>query len=45
MLEEYELRPEVVKTRIYSAKSIAFMEKLKKVYVVQDGDNKIFINP
>lgn len=45
VLEEYELRPEVVKTRIYSAKSIAFMEKLKKVYVVQDGDNKIFINP
>lgn len=45
VLDEYEQRPDVVKTRIYSAKSIAFMEKLKKVYVVQDGDNKIFINP
>ena len=45
VLEEYEERPEVVKTRVYSAKSIAFMQKLKKVYVVQDGDNKIFINP
>lgn len=45
VLDEYEQRPDVVKTRIYSAKSIAFMQKLKKVYVVQDGDNKIFINP
>ena len=43
--EEYEVRPEVVKTRIYSAKAIAFMEKLKKVYVVQSGDSKIFIDP
>ena len=45
VLEEYELSPEVVKTRIYSAKAIAFMEKLQKVFVVQNGDNKIFIDP
>ncbi len=45
VLEEYEENPEVVRTRIYSAKAISFMQKLKKVYVVQDGDNKIFIDP
>lgn len=45
VLEEYTQNPEVVKTRIYSAKAIAFMEKLKKIYVVTDGDNKIFIDP
>lgn len=45
VLEEYEKSPEVVKTRIYSAKAISFMEKLKKVYVVQNGDSKIFIDP
>ncbi len=45
VLEEYEENPEVVQTRIYSAKAISFMEKLKKVYVMQDGDNKIFIDP
>lgn len=42
---EYEESPEVVKARIYSARAIAFMEKLKKVYVVQDGESKIFIDP
>ena len=44
-LPEYKLRPEVVKTRIYSAKSIDFIKKLQKVYVVQNGDSKIFIDP
>ncbi len=45
ILEEYKVRPDVVKTRVYSNKAIAFMEKLQKVYVVQNGDNKIFIDP
>ncbi|MBR7111381.1 MAG: protease modulator HflK [Clostridia bacterium] len=45
VLEEFEATPDVVKTRIYSAKAIEFMQKLKKVYVVQNGDNKIFIDP
>ena len=45
ILEEYKVRPDVVKTRVYSDKAIAFMEKLQKVYVVQNGDNKIFIDP
>ena len=45
VLEEYEANPEVVTTRIYSARAISFMEKIKKVYVVQDGDNKIVISP
>lgn len=43
--EEYEANPDVVKTRIYSARAISFMERLKKVYVVQNGDNKIVISP
>ena len=42
---EYEANPDVVRTRIYSAKTVRFMEKLKKIYVVQDGDSKIFIDP
>ena len=45
VLEEYEQNPDVVRTRIYSAKTLQFMEKLKRVYVVQDGDSKIFIDP
>ena len=45
VLEEYEANPDVVRTRIYSAKTVQFMEKLKKVYIVQDGDSKIFIDP
>lgn len=45
VLEEYQTSPEVVKTRIYSTKAVAFMQMLQKVYVVQNGDNKIFINP
>ena len=45
VLEEYEANPDVVRTRIYSAKTVRFMEKLKKIYVVQDGDSKIFIDP
>lgn len=45
VLEEYEKNPDVVRTRIYSAKTIQFMEKLKRVYIVQDGDSKIFIDP
>ena len=43
--EEYEANPEVVTTRIYSMRAISFMERLKKVYVVQNGDNKIVISP
>ncbi|MBE6604163.1 MAG: protease modulator HflK [Ruminococcaceae bacterium] len=43
--EEYETNPDVVTTRIYSARAISFMERLKKVYVVQNGDNKIVISP
>ena len=43
--EEFEANPEVVTTRIYSARAISFMERLKKVYVVQNGDNKIVISP
>ena len=45
VLEEYDTNPDVVRTRIYSAKVMAFMAKLKKVYMVQDGDSKIFIDP
>lgn len=45
VLEEYEANPDVVRTRIYSAKVTAFMAKLKKVYMVQNGDSKIFIDP
>ncbi len=45
VLEEYEENPDMVRTRIYSAKVISFMAKLKKVYIVQNGDSKIFIDP
>lgn len=45
VLEEYEQNPDVVRTRIYSTKAVQFMEKIKRVYIVQDGDNKIFIDP
>lgn len=45
VLEEYEQNPDVVRTRIYSTKTVQFMEKLKRVYIVEDGDSKIFIDP
>ena len=44
VLEEYRANPEVVRTRIYSAKVSEAIAKIGKVYVVQDGQTKIVIN-
>ena len=43
--EEFELSPDVVKTRIYAAKAIEVMQKIGKVRVVQDGETNIFLDP
>ena len=43
VLEEYQLNPDVVRTRIYSAKVSEAIAKIGKVYVVKDGDTKIVI--
>lgn len=45
VLEEYNSNPENVRTRIYSQKVSEIMFKIGKIRVVQDGENKIFINP
>jgi membrane protease subunit HflK len=44
VLEEYKVNPDVVRTRIYSAKVSETIAKIGKVYVVQDGQTKIVIN-
>lgn len=45
VLEEYKNNPENVKTRIYSQKVTEFMNKIGKIRVVTDGENKIFVGP
>jgi len=44
VLEEYSLNPDVVRTRIHSAKVSEAIAKIGKIRVVQDGDTKIVIN-
>ena len=42
--EEFMLNPDVVRTRIYSAKVSEAISKIGKIRVVQDGDTRIVIN-
>ena len=44
LLEEYRLNPDVVTTRIYSAKMAEAIAKIGTIRVVEDEDTKIFIN-
>ena len=44
VLEEYRLNPEVVRTRIYSAKVSEAIGKIGQIRVVQDGETRIVIN-
>ena len=44
LIDEYELNPKVVTTRVYSAKMSEAIAKIGKVRVVQDGEAKIFID-
>lgn len=43
VLEEYAANPDVVRTRIYSAKVSQAIGKIGKIYTVQDGETKIVI--
>jgi len=45
VVEEYEENPDVVKARIYTDKTIEFMRTIGRVYMVQDENSKIFLNP
>ena len=45
LLDEYQVNPQVVRTRVYSAKVKLLMDKIKYVRVVPDGDTKIILNP
>ena len=42
---EYEQARKVVQSRVYTDKYTKAIGKIGKVYLVSDGDNKIFINP
>ncbi|MBR2907333.1 MAG: protease modulator HflK [Clostridia bacterium] len=44
LLDEYNTNPDVVTTRIYSAKMAEAIAKIGTVRVVEDEDTKIFIN-
>ena len=44
LIDEYNSNPDVVKTRVYSAKLSSAISKIGKVRVVQDGETKIFID-
>lgn len=44
LLEEYRANPDVVTTRIYSAKMAEAIAKIGTIRVVEDEDTKIFIN-
>lgn len=43
VIEEYRRSPDVVRTRLYSAKVSEVMSKIGKIRVVQDGETKIVI--
>lgn len=43
VLEEYQVNPDVVRTRIHSAKVSEAIAKIGKIHVVQDGETKIII--
>ncbi|MGI6167741.1 MAG: protease modulator HflK [Eubacteriales bacterium] len=44
LLEEYNLNPDLVMTRVYNDKVTEAIKKIGKVRVVQDGETKIIIN-
>lgn len=44
LLDEYRVNPDVVRTRIYSAKVSEAIARIGRVRVVQDGETKIVIN-
>ena len=44
LVEEFKVNKSVVKNRIYNEKFSEIISKIGTVKVVQDGDNKIFIN-
>lgn len=44
ILEEYEVNPEAVTTRVYSEKISEMLAKIGKIYIVEDGDNTIIVN-
>ena len=45
LLDEYEVSPEVVRVRVYSAKVRTMLDKIGKIRVVTDEESKIFLNP
>lgn len=45
VLEEYEVNPELVRTRIFSTKMTQILSSIGTVRVVEDGDTKLFLNP
>lgn len=45
LLEEYEQNPQVVRSRIYTAKVAKMLEKIGTIRVVSEGETNIFLNP
>ena len=44
LVEEYRQNPQVVRTRVYSAKVSQLLEIIGRVHVVQDGETRIYID-
>lgn len=45
VLDEYNTDADVVRTRLYAAKTETLMNRIGKIRVVQTGETKIFLNP
>lgn len=45
LLEEYELNPEVVRTRVYAQKVNTLFDTIKNIRVVEDGETSIVLYP
>lgn len=45
LLDEYKQSPDVVRMRVYTAKTQTILKKIGTVRVVTDEDSKIFLNP
>ena len=45
LLDEFQVNPEVVKTRVYSTKLTEILSTIGSIRVVQDGESKIIIDP
>ena len=45
LVEEYELDPGTVRTRVYSQKVSELFSRIKNIRVVEDGETSVVLHP